>query len=185
MKSGKYIRGKEHREKMRMSISEWWGRNPHLRIFSEERRKRMGDARRGRKHSAETKALYSRQRKGVPPWNKGIEYTQIKGAKHYNWKGGKSFEPYTSEWTPALRRSIRKRNLYICQMCGCRQGKKSHDVHHIDYIKSNCDPSNLITLCHKCHCETSNRGSRVGWIEYFKLRQLFIAFIGQVVEEKK
>lgn len=77
------------------------------------------------------------------------------------WAGGHSIE-YPPEWTEGLRRKIRKRDKYKCAICGGRGG----DVHHIDYNKSNCDPSNLITLCHNCHARTNS--DRMCWIEYFR-----------------
>ena len=82
--------------------------------------------------------------------------------KANNWKGGLSFEPYSVDWTETLRRSIRERDHYICQLCN-QYGKI---VHHIDYNKKNNNPDNLITLCLKCHMKTNS--NRNYWINYFK-----------------
>ena len=79
--------------------------------------------------------------------NKG-KYT---GEKHPNWQGGKSFEKYTVDWTLTLKRSIRERDKYTCQMCWKSQGDRALSIHHIDYNKKNCNPDNLISLCCKCH----------------------------------
>jgi 5-methylcytosine-specific restriction endonuclease McrA len=71
-------------------------------------------------------------------------------------------EKYTSKiagtsW-PKISLSIRKRDSYICQECG--EKKKRLIVHHKDWhgkqrnvraADMNNDPSNLITLCVKCH----------------------------------
>ena len=65
--------------------------------------------------------------------------------------GGKSFEPYSLDWTNTLKKEIRQRDNYTCQLCGCRQEDTTHLVHHIDYNKKNCNPDNLITLCRSCH----------------------------------
>ena len=73
---------------------------------------------------------------------------------HWNWQGGKSFEPYTVEWKNTLKRSIRERDKYVCQICSIQQNDIAFDVHHIDYDKKNCNPNNLITLCHSCHTKT-------------------------------
>lgn len=81
------------------------------------------------------------------------------------WKGGKSFEPYSVDWTETLKRSIRERDKYICQLCGEDQGDISHCVHHIDYDKKNSDTKNLITLCNSCHSETN--WDREYWTNYF------------------
>lgn len=84
------------------------------------------------------------------------------GKNHQNWKDGRSFEPYTKEWTEELRRFIRKRDKYICQKCG----KKGKTVHHIDYNKKNCNKDNLITLCNKCNSKVNF--NRIMWTIYFQ-----------------
>jgi len=73
------------------------------------------------------------------------------GSNCYLWKNGKSFEPYPTEWTRELKRKIRKRDRYVCAICG----EKGNHVHHIDYDKNNCSPDNLITLCNSCHTKTN------------------------------
>jgi len=88
--------------------------------------------------------------------------------KHPNWQGGKSFKPYTIDWTVTLRRSIRERDHYTCQLCGELQGDRVLDVHHIDYDKKNCNPDNLITLCRGCHSKTGFDRQR--WIKYFEAK---------------
>lgn len=85
-----------------------------------------------------------------------------KGEKNCNWKGGISFEPYSIDWTETLKRSIRERDNYICQICS----QYGNYVHHINYDKKNCNPNNLITLCCSCHNRTNNR-NRNYWINYF------------------
>jgi 5-methylcytosine-specific restriction endonuclease McrA len=85
-------------------------------------------------------------KKGLVPWNKGKT-----GEQSTSWKGGLSFEPYSLEWTKALKELVRERDNHTCQLCG----KKGYPVHHIDYNKKNCNPENLITLCVNCHSKTS------------------------------
>src|SRR3990167_420114 len=82
---------------------------------------------------------------------KGILKPYLRGIKNGMWQGGKSFESYTIDWTNTLRRSIRERDYYTCQMCKEPQGDVALDVHHINYDKKNCNPNNLITLCRGCH----------------------------------
>ena len=84
------------------------------------------------------------------------------GEKAVNWKGGLSFEPYNNNWTDTLKRSIRERDNYICQVCS----KYGWVIHHIDYNKKNCSPENLICLCKSCHAKTNHNRNK--WIEYFK-----------------
>ena len=105
----------------------------------------------------------SKATKGRKAWNAGKSYKPLE--KHWNWQGGKSFEPYTIDWSKTLKRSIRERDKYICRICNVQQTEKAHDVHHIDYDKTNCNPKNLITLCRKCHIKTNY--NRKKWIEFF------------------
>jgi len=80
--------------------------------------------------------------------------------KNNNWRGGKSFEPYSIAFNKSLKDSIRKRDNYKCQICckASQQSQKTLCVHHIDYDKNNCKPKNLISLCRQCHSKTnSNR----------------------------
>jgi len=84
------------------------------------------------------------------------------GENSFYWKGGISFEPYSVDWTETLRRSIRERDNYTCQLCS----QYGNMVHHIDYDKHNCNPVNLITLCRKCHSKTNM--NRDYWLNYFK-----------------
>lgn len=90
------------------------------------------------------------------------------GKKSPNWLGGKSFEPYTIDWTLSLKRVIRERDHYTCQLCGELQSDRAFDVHHIDYDKKNCNPKNLITLCKKCNSKVN--GHRDYWTNYFKIK---------------
>ena len=84
------------------------------------------------------------------------------GINHPCWKGGLSLEPYTVDWTETLKISIRKRDKYTCQICG---KEPSVYVHHVDYIKKNCSPDNLITLCASCHAKTNTK--REYWKTFF------------------
>ena len=100
---------------------------------------------------------------GNIPWHKGKKCFQLSGENNPNWKGGLSYEPYTIDWTIDLKRAIRKRDKYTCQVCG---KEPAVYVHHKDYDKKNCNQDNLITLCHSCHGKTN--GNRNYWIKYFR-----------------
>lgn len=129
----------------------------------------------GKKLSSEHRKKMSNARLGKIPWNKGKTKKESDGLKRmadskmgdkcHLWKGGISSLLYTIDWTRTLRISIRERDKYTCQVCGEKQGDKAYDVHHIDYDKKNCDPKNLITLCHHCHMKTNSK--RDYWINYF------------------
>jgi len=99
------------------------------------------------------KHLTEKQKRYLSEYNKrlGIHPPALSGKEHYNWQGGKSFEIYPVDWNKTLKRSIRERDHYVCQLCSEPQGDEALSVHHIDKIKENCNPDNLISLCRKCH----------------------------------
>jgi hypothetical protein len=141
-KNGKVIYGgmlgKHHSEKTKKTISEYQkGKNKSLQ-FVEKCRKRMSG-------------------KGNPMYGKIKELCP-------SWKGGTSFEPYSVDWTETLKRSIRERDNYICQLCS----RYGNVVHHIDYNKKNCCPENLINLCNNDNARVNF--NRKNWIDYFKSR---------------
>jgi hypothetical protein len=116
---------------------------------------RMANKKKGKHFSIKTEF-----KKGIIPktcFKKGN-----KGKLCPAWKGGLSFEPYTTDWTKTLKHSIRERDHFVCQICY----KNGWYVHHINYDKKNCNPDNLITLCHSCHTKTNH--NRNYWINYFK-----------------
>ena len=96
-----------------------------------------------------------------------------KGSNHWNWQGGKSFEPYPLGWNKTFKEQIRYRDGYKCQICGIPEiehGRKL-DVHHKDYDKMNIKPENLISLCNSCHIKTNH--NREYWKKYFnKIREI-------------
>ena len=94
--------------------------------------------------------------RGKVSWMKGIP-----PERHWNWQGGKSFEPYSADWQEHLRQSIRRRDGYICQLCYLY----GNSVHHIDYDKKNCKPDNLIVLCISCNSKVN--ANRKYWTKYF------------------
>jgi len=170
---------KEHIEKQRATMKKITS-NPQIRkIMSKKFKKAWSDPKLRKKQSEKIKKYFSdpeaRKRlsealKGHTPWNYGKKGLQvawnkgITGEKSTSWKGGLSFEPYSSEWTNELKNLIRARDEYTCQICG----GKGYPIHHIDYNKKNCSPENLITLCKNCHTKTNwNRGK---WIKFFKLK---------------
>jgi hypothetical protein len=124
----------------------------------------------GKHHTEETRRKISLATKGKKMSEEfKRKISEIMGGdKHWNWQGGKSFEPYSVSWTETLKRAIRERDHYSCQLCGKFQGDIAFDIHHINYDKKNCNPENLITLCRRCHNKTNI--NRNYWISYFKNR---------------
>lgn len=131
-----------------------------------------------KKWSEKTRGKISKACKGRIPWNKGIlNSTGIGGKKNKgrkyskevnkkkgrpgslnpNWQGGNSLHPYTYEFNKELKDLIRLRDGYKCQLCGMTEleNLEKLSIHHIDYKKQNCLPSNLITLCRRCNSKVN------------------------------
>jgi len=146
----------------------------------------------GRHHTDETKIKMSKIRieKKIIPWNKNKKHPKYEeyinivreigkkkaknqwGAKNPNWKGGKSFEPYPSEFNKKLKKEIHKRDNYTCELCGdfipkfINHKNAFLTIHHIDYNKTNSHINNLITLCN--FCNSSVNKNRENWMEFFQ-----------------
>lgn len=91
------------------------------------------------------------------PKCKGINISiNRSGPAHPNWQGGKSFEIYCSEWKDKeYKKEIRERDGQICINPYCSKTDKRLSIHHIDYNKKNCRPSNLITVCGSCNAKAN------------------------------
>ena len=76
-----------------------------------------------------------------------------------NWQGGLSFEPYDSRFNDQLKKRIRKRDNYMCQLCGLTESELCYtlQIHHVDYNKKNNVDTNLISLCLHCHTKTNHK----------------------------
>jgi hypothetical protein len=111
----------------------------------------------GNKLSSETRAKMSRSALGKKKSPESIRKSVLarSGDKNYNWRGGKSREPYQHGWT-RLAKDIRRRDEGMCQHPCCYKIEMgdAHHVHHIDFNKGNNDPGNLITLCRGHHVST-------------------------------
>lgn len=89
--------------------------------------------------------------------------------KHPNWTGGDKI--YGITWSREFKKSIRERDNHTCQLCEKHQTqlKRTLDVHHIDYIKTNCFTFNCISLCHDCHTLTNFPISKRNyWMKFFR-----------------
>lgn len=144
--------------------------------LSEETRKRMSLSKIGCIISKEAREKIGLKNSVSQLGKKMSDETKIKiglankGEKCNFWRGGKSYEIYPVNWTNSLKIAIRERDHYQCQVCGEKQGDKTHSVHHIDYDKKNCNPDNLITLCKHCHSKTNH--NREYWIKYLTFNKL-------------
>jgi len=85
----------------------------------------------------------------IKAWNKGKEFEQIKGNKHWNWKGGKqkSGNGYTYLYMPehpnADNRGRIFEHRYIMEQALGRRLKKKEVVHHINRKPSDNRLENL------------------------------------------
>ena len=152
--SGKFWLGKKMPLKMRqkMSDAKQGDKNPAKRL---DVRKKLKKAKLG-------KVSGFKGRKQTEEARRKIGKEKMR-EKNPNWLGGKSFEPYSIDWTETLKKSIRQRDRYTCQICG---KEPAVSVHHIDYNKKNCNSNNLITLCRSCHSKTNH--NKKYWINYFR-----------------
>ena len=155
----------EHKRKMSENNARYWlGRTKseeHLRKMNETNSKRL-------------KRFYATE-KGQK--QKDMLHLVCKGEKCYNWKGGISFLPYPAEFNKQLKELIRLRDGYKCQKCNCPEMEcdRKLDIHHIDYNKKNCLPTNLISLCRKCNGQVNSYRAR--WIKYFqkKIQKIMVS----------
>ncbi|KKK77449.1 hypothetical protein LCGC14_2853510 [marine sediment metagenome] len=85
-------------------------------------------------------------------WRKKV----YKGEKSPTWQGGKTYEPYGEVWLDReFKEDIKERDDYQCQNPDCWGNSHRICLHHIDYNKENCIPSNLITLCGSCNARAN------------------------------
>jgi len=111
-------------------------------------------------------------KKGKINERRGKEFLQIKGEKHWNWKGGISENPYPKEFNLILKLKIRTRDNFTCCLCGKTEAEELKElnrvlcVNHINYDKNNCEEENLNTLCLRCNIKVNKE--REFWINYFK-----------------
>lgn len=150
----------------------------------------------GKHHSEETKRKMSRIKKGKIPISFKLLHTKEvhdkisksmlgikrseetkkrigdanRGEKGSNWQGGKSFEPYGTEFNNNLKEIVRNRYERKCFICKKTEleNKERLSVHHINYDKKNNKIDNLISLCKICHLKTNYR--RKHWMSYFKTK---------------
>jgi len=85
----------------------------------------------------------------------------MSGENAPNWRGGISLGEYCDAWNDKdYKEDIKKRDGYKClNPCCSKTHKKRLNIHHIDYDKQNCSPSNLITVCVSCNAKANNNRS--------------------------
>jgi hypothetical protein len=87
------------------------------------------------------------------------------GENHWKWINGDAY------YRNKFRKIIRKRDNYICMLCGVHQERLSRalDVHHINYDKNLHLLQNGISLCSKCHNKIHREIiSKTSWINFLQ-----------------
>jgi len=136
------------------------------RTFSDEHRRRMSESGRGRVFSDEHRRRLGNAKRGISlsdDHKRKISEAGC-GEKHYNWQGGKSFEPYCYKFNDTKKEEVREKYDRKCFLCGAPENGRKHSVHHTDYNKmQGCDAKswNLLPLCPSCHAKTN--GHRWYW----------------------
>jgi len=116
----------------------------------------------GKYHTEETKEKMSDSKKGKKLSKEHREKLSLVrcGFLNPNWRGGISTEPYCIIWEPEYKDFIKERDGYQCLNPMCNRISKRLAIHHINYVKKDCEPKNLITLCNSCNSRANyNRNS--------------------------
>lgn len=105
------------------------------------------------------KKVWNKGKKGVQvSCRKGKKYPQITGNKHYNYKGGISYENKkirgSLEYT-IWRNEVYKKDRWTCRICGKHCEKNDIVAHHLklfsEFPELRFSIDNGITLCRSCH----------------------------------
>lgn len=178
----------KYSEKSKRKMSEVrMGEKNHFygKKHSEEAKKKISKAKRGKitwmkgkRHSEKSKQKQSESMKGKKPWNEGLTDCYSKktkelwrqkrtGENNHQWKGGISCEPYCQQWIDKeYKQSIKERDGNKCLNPECNKITNKLCLHHIDYNKKECKPSNLITLCVSCNSKANkNREWHKSWYQ--------------------
>jgi len=174
------FKGKHHSEETKQAISiANKGRKCPPRTEEHRRKLSKANQRNKKQHSENTKRLWQdpkyrnkvidsttglirgpEARANISKGRKAVGNPS--GFKASNWQGGKSFEPYSTQFTQKLREEVRQRDNETCQLCGLtsKGQEQALDVHHWDYDKNREDPYYFISLCHSCHSKTQGKSVR-------------------------
>jgi len=172
-KGNQYNLGKKLSNEVKRKISETLKKNPTRfwlgKVRSQETKEKISLSKRGKpgvwlgkNRPPFSEEWIRKMREAVYKRHQEKQFGFERGENNFSWAGGVAFKGYGEEWTVRLKRIIKERDGYACQLC------KTQDyltVHHIDYNKQNCDSNNLITLCRSCNVKVNFK--RKYWKNYF------------------
>lgn len=125
------------------------------RVHSDATKRKISKSAMGRTMSEETRIKLSKINRG-----------KFAGDKHWNWRGG-SDKSYCPIWNlQDYRDMIFERDNYDCQNPLCWRNGTKLCRHHIDYDISNCDLSNVISVCLSCNSRANT--NRRFWQEHYQ-----------------
>jgi len=112
---------------------------------------------------------------GVDNYSKSLKFIEsMMRENNPNWRGGISFGDYCDIWnSQEFKNMIIERDSKKCLNPTCNK-KNENDIviHHIDYNKKNCHPSNLITICRSCNTTANfNRSWHKSWYKAIILKR--------------
>jgi len=178
MATGIYKRTEEYKKIMSERMKGIKRKSPVK--FSEEHRRKIGQAVKGRIVCEEVRRKISDSNKGKIVTEETRKKLGQKsslvvraGEKNPNWKGGLSCEPYCPLWVDGeYKNSIKERDGNSCLNPCCLNKSKKIVIHHINYNKKDCKPNNLITLCNSCNTSANgNREWHQSWYQTILLRR--------------
>lgn len=154
-----------------------------------EIRKKVSDAQKGKPRKAGWKHAPETREKIASAWTdekreaarqRGLEMAAdrewrlrianaLSGENNPRWEGGITGQKYAPGFDKTLKRSIRQRDNFTCQLCGMTEDELGYrlSIHHADYDKSNHHESNLFATCKRCNSLVNT--NRDYWPIYFAL----------------
>ena len=148
--------GKKHTDEAKRKISIAGKRLTH----TDEAKRKISETGKG-------KIISLAQRRKISNTLTGRKRPEISGSNNPNWRSGISCEPYCDVWLDKdYKQSIRDRDNNQCQNPDCWGTSNRIHIHHINYIKKDCTPYNLITLCNSCNSRANHK--RGFWMRLYQ-----------------
>lgn len=177
-----YWLGKKRDEETIIKVSEA-NRGKHR---SEAEKQNLREHRLGKKHTINQLEKLKLNAKFNPNYGMKGKYHKIEskqkmslarinkytGKDNSAWLGGKSFEPYSSDFNTQFKEAIKQRDNLSCLKCGLFEEDarkiytKGLHIHHIDYNKLNTIKENCCALCMRCNVEVNK--NRPHWTKFFQ-----------------